>query len=72
MIRQCLALLLADRLNFILVTNHVLQNPWSENWLSVGFSGFLKFSSNFKSQRSQRIVHRIHNQTTLYNSFSNL
>ena len=50
---KCLALLLADRLNFILVTNHVLQNPWSENWLSVGFSGFLKFSSNFKSS-----VHR--------------
>ena len=45
MIRQCLALLLADRLNFILVTNHVLQNPWSENWLSVGFSGFLKINS---------------------------
>ena len=26
-------------------TNHVLQNPWSENWLSVGFSGFLKINS---------------------------
>ena len=71
MIRQCLALLLADRLNLILVTNHVLQNPWSENWLSV-LQWFFKILQQFQIQLSQRIVHRIHNQTTLYNSFSNL
>lgn len=71
MIRQCLALLLADRLNLILVTNHVLQNPWSENWLSV-LQWFFQILQQFQIQLSQRIVHRIHNQTTLYNSFSNL